>query len=252
MRSKKYTAEVLAPIVTASSSLAEVIRKLGLRPTGGNHRFIGGRIRQAGLDMSHVHQGKLARRLREEPRELLEELVRTSSSVAQVLAALGLPQEGRPHHELTRYLARNDLDTSYFRGAGWSRGETAKSHPSIEKVRQRRMRTNEEVFVENSPVLGQGPALIRRLVALGWQYQCALCGICKWRDMPLVLHLDRINGINNDNRFINIRLLCRTATRRPTRTAIAPEASRLAPPSGVVRAIRSHLASVLEWQTMRL
>src|SRR5262245_33452087 len=95
MRRTKYTAEVLAPIVASSSSLADVIRKLGLRPTGGNHRMIAARIRLAQLDTSRFGWGKLRAQVRTVPRERLVELVTTSRSVATVLATLGLPTEGR-------------------------------------------------------------------------------------------------------------------------------------------------------------
>ena len=38
MRSSKYTRDVLEPVVATSRSLAQVIRRLGLKPTGGNYR----------------------------------------------------------------------------------------------------------------------------------------------------------------------------------------------------------------------
>lgn len=37
---------------------------------------------------------------------------------------------------------------------------------------------------------------------------CAECGINEWMGKTLSLHLDHINGINNDNRLENLRLLC--------------------------------------------
>lgn len=38
---------------------------------------------------------------------------------------------------------------------------------------------------------------------------CAKCGFCGlWNGMPLTLHLDHINGINNDHRISNLQLLC--------------------------------------------
>jgi hypothetical protein len=52
MRSK-YTAEMLTPIVRESFSIAEVIRRLGLRETGGSHKNIKQRILACGLDTSH-------------------------------------------------------------------------------------------------------------------------------------------------------------------------------------------------------
>ena len=65
---------------------------------------------------------------------------------------------------------------------------------------------NPAIFIENGPMLG-GAKLPPRLLALGWSYRCEWCGISEWRGQPLVLHLDHINGINNDNRLENLRFL---------------------------------------------
>ena len=43
---------------------------------------------------------------------------------------------------------------------------------------------------------------------MGVSYVCTICRINEWQGQPLTLHLDHINGINNDNRFENLRLLC--------------------------------------------
>lgn len=141
----KYTRDVLAPIVMTSRSLAEVMRRLGLVPNGGNHRYLAARVRQAGLDTSHF----LYRRAS------LDEAT-SNRAVAQI--------------------ARNAL-------------------------------TDEQVFTSNSRVT-KGARLVKRLLARGWVYRCAWCGISEWRSAPLVLHLDHINGVANDNRVENLRLLC--------------------------------------------
>ena len=39
-------------------------------------------------------------------------------------------------------------------------------------------------------------------------YMCNECGISEWKGNSLSLHLDHINGINNDNRLDNLRFLC--------------------------------------------
>ena len=48
-----------------------------------------------------------------------------------------------------------------------------------------------------------------RLIKEGYiEYKCAICGIKDWLGQPLSLQLDHINGINDDHRLENLRLLC--------------------------------------------
>lgn len=49
----KYTKELLSPIVDESKSFAEVVKKLGLKNSGGNNSHIRKVIKQLGLDTSH-------------------------------------------------------------------------------------------------------------------------------------------------------------------------------------------------------
>jgi 5-methylcytosine-specific restriction endonuclease McrA len=38
--------------------------------------------------------------------------------------------------------------------------------------------------------------------------RCDLCGLREWRGKPLSMHLDHINGVSDDHRFENLRMLC--------------------------------------------
>src|SRR4051794_40283491 len=127
MRRSKYTAELLGPIVASSHTYTEVIRKLGLKPTGGNHRLISARIRYAGVDTSHFKRypvNILRARIEAFTPEQLTLLAPSCSSVAALLLALELPQEGRAHAQLSRRLRALDIDTRHFQGRAWNRGHT--------------------------------------------------------------------------------------------------------------------------------
>jgi hypothetical protein len=147
MRESKYTSELLEPVVKISISLAEVIRRLGLRATGGNYRMIATRLRLLGISMDH------------------------------------------------------------FKGQGWAKGETAVTNPTIARLTAQKAIPDEEVFVENSPVM-YGQRVIKRMLKMGWKYECAKCGLSEWRERPVSLQLDHLNGVCNDNRLENLRLLC--------------------------------------------
>ena len=49
----KYTKELLEPIVSSSRSISQVLKKLGLKRTGGNYRNINQHISRCNIDTSH-------------------------------------------------------------------------------------------------------------------------------------------------------------------------------------------------------
>jgi len=52
-------------------------------------------------------------------------------------------------------------------------------------------------------------AIKRRLLEAGiLENRCDQCGISEWRDRPLSIQIDHINGIRGDHRLENLRMLC--------------------------------------------
>jgi predicted RNA-binding Zn-ribbon protein involved in translation (DUF1610 family) len=72
--SRRYPSEALSAAVASSHSIAEVLRRLGIRPAGGSHFHISRRIREAGLDTSHF-LGQAHNRGKRAPRRTAEEIL---------------------------------------------------------------------------------------------------------------------------------------------------------------------------------
>ena len=52
-------------------------------------------------------------------------------------------------------------------------------------------------------------AIKSRLLRAGLlQNRCQACGISEWRGKPLSVHVDHINGVRDDHRLENLRMLC--------------------------------------------
>lgn len=134
----RYTREEATEAVQASVSYSEVLRKLGMRPAGGNHRLL---------------------------RHWLDEVWSISTAHFD-------PDVGR----------RTGLRTL--------------------------PRPLEEVMVENS-TYSRG-ALKRRLFKLGIKdRKCEQCGQGEdWRGGRMALILDHVNGVPDDHRLENLRVLC--------------------------------------------
>ncbi|MFD8074161.1 HNH endonuclease signature motif containing protein [Streptomyces sp. NPDC059718] len=92
----RHTESRLRAAVRESTSIAEVVRRLGINPVGGNQAHIGRRIARLEIDISHFTPNSAARRTK---RSLSERL------------ALGTPDEGRIQSDrLRRHLLRQGLD----------------------------------------------------------------------------------------------------------------------------------------------
>lgn len=90
----------------------------------------------------------------------------------------------------------------------------------------------EQMLIEHCPY--SRPTIKRRLVALGLlKLECAMCGIGPvWNAKPLVLRLDHVNGVNDDCRRENLRLLCPNCDSQ-TETYCGRNAARLKRPAGI-------------------
>lgn len=132
-------------------------------------------------------------------KELLQPIVESSTSVAEVLRKLGLKQAGGTQRLINSKIRSLSLDTSHFTGSTWAKGKKFGPKPKV---------SNEELFVENCSYAFNGPRVTKRLIRLGWEHKCSTCSLTEWLSKPIALHVDHINGINNDNRLENLRFLC--------------------------------------------
>jgi 5-methylcytosine-specific restriction endonuclease McrA len=77
-------------------------------------------------------------------------------------------------------------------------------------------KTSQEIFSKNS-CYDRKNLKYKLLKQNILEYKCSICNISEWLNKPLSLQLDHINGINNDNRIENLRLLCPNChTQTPT------------------------------------
>lgn len=107
---------------------------------------------------------------------------------------------GGVYSTIKKRIFRQGLDTSHFVGRGHMRGKTHSWNKSKLLI--------QEMLVDNSSCQRQN--LKRRLLEVGLLVEkCSECGLEKeWNGKPIVLHLDHVNGVNNDNRIENLRMIC--------------------------------------------
>jgi len=153
----------------------------------------------------------------------LEAAVAKSLSMAEVHRRLGLRVAGGTQGSLFRHAQRLGLDTSHFKGQGWSRGHCKRA---------------DEIEADLLPLLRKGPKMVaqlrERLIASGLKAaRCEECGITEWRGLPAPLQVDHADGDRLNNELANLRILCanchtqtetwgfKNARRRPGKALVA-------------------------------
>lgn len=131
----------------------------------------------------------------------LEKIVNESLSLRQILLKLGMVDAGGNYSTLHKKLKEYDIDVSHLVGQGWNSG--VRFIPFGTKY------ILNDILVENS-TYNSTTNLKNRLYKEGLKTRfCEECGQSEeWRGKKFSLILDHINGINNDNRIENLRVLC--------------------------------------------
>jgi predicted small metal-binding protein len=136
---------------------------------------------------------------RKGPRYTEEEARRAvaeSKSWAETLRNLGMCHGGGSTAVLKKYVRLWDIPTDHFDPYAALHGPSPAAQPLS------------AVLVENSSYSRR--TLKARLFREGYKPRyCELCGQGEeWQGKPMGLILDHINGVNNDNRFENLRIVC--------------------------------------------
>jgi hypothetical protein len=132
-------------------------------------------------------------------RELLTKVVAENNTMVDVMKAFGSNPSGGLHNHLLRRTKEWGISIDHFVGKGHLRGK---------KHYWGRSRQLEDVMTEKSNY--NRVHLKRRLLQCGLlKNECSLCGqLPEFNGKPLVMILDHINGVYDDHRLINLRLLC--------------------------------------------
>jgi len=131
-------------------------------------------------------------------KEFLSKIISESSSYKESLVKMGLRAAGGNYKILKKYIDIYNISIEHFESAK----EVAKRNLLKEK------KSLDEILVQNSTY--SRTHLKKRLYDDGiLERKCKLCGQGEeWNGMKISLIIDHINGIYDDNRLENLRIVC--------------------------------------------
>lgn len=133
-------------------------------------------------------------------KDLIEKYVKESVCFTELFKKMGLTNETKNYTVVKRLLNSLNINFNHFDGEKYR----------IDKLKNCLLpkKTLDDVLVEHSTY--NRTDLKRRLYKAGLKkHECELCGQGEeWKGKKMGLILDHINGISNDNRLENLRIVC--------------------------------------------
>ncbi|MFI1730263.1 HNH endonuclease signature motif containing protein [Streptomyces acidicola] len=190
-----FTTEELRKAAASATSMRGVARALGVPDDSRSRATLSRMLHSRGIAVGHFSHQRVPI-----PDDKLRELVRNSTSYADVMRGLGLDVNDTNHRRVRRAAARLDLDTSHFKRRRWGRPERPAPAPTAPRVL---------VVLPDHAGRTNRTQLHRDLAEIGVPYACESCGNTgAWLGQPITLQIDHVNGDWRDNRRENLRYLC--------------------------------------------
>jgi len=192
----KYSMENLKTLVFSSTSMSQVVAKLGLKPSGGNWHNVSKHVKDYGIDIRHFTKEK-------HTKDRLEKLVVTSVSLAEVLKGLGLKPGGGTQAYISRKIKKYQIDTSHFLGQKANSGSRHKGCP--------KRRSWQETLIRRAGSKETGYILREALIASGRPYRCETegCTIAdQWLGKKIRLQVHHEDGDWLNNEPSNLKFHC--------------------------------------------
>lgn len=128
--------------------------------------------------------------------------VKSNQTIAGILKQLNLQLTGGNYNHCWHRINKLNIPINHFHlnRQGWSKGKLLYSYIDENK---------DKIFCANS--FYRHPSKLKKyLIEFNiLEYKCEACGNTGiWMNKPLILEIDHINGIPNDNRLENLRILC--------------------------------------------
>lgn len=126
-------------------------------------------------------------------------IVQASSSIREILSYFNLKNKGSNYRTLYKKFEEDNIDYTHIK-LGLNNNSGRKFN--VPKI------PLSEILTKNSTYNRSN--LKERLISENiLKYECFICGqLPEWNNKPLTLQLDHINGISDDNRLENLRILC--------------------------------------------
>jgi len=137
-------------------------------------------------------------------REVLEDAVRQSSSVAGVMRLLGYKTiAGGTHASVKRMLIKSGIEIGHFLGRCTNSGKRHKGGPQKLSPQEVLVKGRRNGYKESAYKLR------RALIELGREYRCEIChNNGTWMGNPMTLPIDHKDGDTSNNVPDNLRFLC--------------------------------------------
>lgn len=194
--------EVFIKVVSKAINIRQALSELGLVPKGGNYQILRNRCRKLNIQPPDTKQTSRKDTIirNQITDEQFIEACNKSQSRQQTLRILGLDCfNGQNVRWSIAKLGSLQVNTAHWLGQGHLRGKTHNwgcAQPL------------NEILVKNSHYTSSYSLKYRLIKSNMLKNECSFCKISTWKDKPLSLHLDHINGCRTDNRLNNLRLLC--------------------------------------------